>query len=89
MMQAAHFCLVNSQERSAEPFKKDTVKAEPSSKIQSAETTQESTGFKASQGKAPLVTTCGVRTQSGQRMDKAHASNCIQLHFVCFGDYFF
>lgn len=101
MMQAAQFCLVSSQERSAEPFKKDTLSKPnclPKSTLQKhckkahalkpAKVALKCWVFFSYQ-KAPLATTCGVRTQSGQRMDRAHTNNCTQLHFVCFGDYFF
>lgn len=98
MKQSAYFFLLRKGQPS---LSKRAVKAKPSFKIHSVETVQESTCFKARQGraevagffcwcqKAPLVITSGARTQGRQRMDRARSSNCIQLHFVCFGDWIF
>lgn len=73
---------------------KRAVKAKPSFKIHSLGMVQESTCFKASQGRAdvtvfffwyqksPLVPTSAARTQGHQRMDRTHTSNCIQLRFA-------
>lgn len=53
MVQAAHFCL-SSQERSAEPFKKG-CQSQNVFEIHPVETVQESTCFKASQGRAEVT----------------------------------
>lgn len=53
MVQAAQFCL-SSQERSAEPFKKG-CQSQNIFEIHPVETVQESTCFKASQGRAEVT----------------------------------